>query len=159
MIREIHDLAFGQAAEGRLVEQLREGGYFVPEMSLLAVSSERGPLGHVLFSDLSLESDSGSIRAAALAPVAVRPSHQRNGIGGALIRQGLTNLRLLGYETVIVLGDPAYYTQLGFTRSLAEKLDCEYQCEALMALELAPGSLTGPAKITVSYPPPFQDLE
>lgn len=158
-IRGIHTAAFGQEAEGKLVEKLRAGGHFAPEMSLLAVHPKEGALGHVLFSDLSLESDAGNIRAASLAPVAVRPQHQRKGIGKALIRQGLTNLRLFGYEAVLVLGDPTYYTKLGFARSLAEKLECEYQCEALMALELAPGSLSDREGITVSYPPPFQDLE
>jgi len=50
----------------------------------------------------------------SLAPVAVRPEFQKQGIGGELIREGLKVCLQLGYDSVIVLGHPEYYPKFGF---------------------------------------------
>lgn len=68
--------------------------------------------GHVIFTDCGVEGS--SIKAALLAPLAVAPSHQRQGIGTAIVGDGLQRLRDAGVHLVCVLGDPAYYGRLGF---------------------------------------------
>lgn len=85
-------------------------------LSLVAQAENSGSgqpvTGHILF---TLSSISGSdIRAALLAPLAVAPHCQRQGIGTALIRKGLQDLASSGIDQVYVLGDPAYYSRHGF---------------------------------------------
>jgi putative acetyltransferase len=49
-----------------------------------------------------------------LAPVAVRTSHQRQGIGQTLIRFAIDTLRQRGTRILATYGDPAYYSKVGF---------------------------------------------
>jgi putative acetyltransferase len=150
-IREVHRLAFGQEDEARLVDALRAGGY--SRLSLVAAADSRA-VGHLLFSDLPLVTAQGIVSALALAPLAVVPSHQRQGIGTRLVREGLQACAAAGHRIVVVLGHPAYYPRFGFSARLAEPLRAPFAGPAFMALELVPGALAGVAG-QVRYPPPF----
>lgn len=153
-IREIHNAAFGRPAEGKLVDLLRQNNDFSPEMSLVCVDATDTPVGHALLSNVQLDSDTGPIKAAALAPVAVHPDAQSKGIGSALTRQAIIQLRALGYEAALVLGEPAYYTRFGFSRDKAKHIRCPYQCEAFLAIELTKSALSS-NEITATYPEAF----
>ena len=80
-------------------------------MSLVATTNSK-IVGNVIFTTCGVEG--GDARIALLAPLAVAPDHQRQGIGGALVRDGLQKLREARFALVCVLGDPAYYGRLGF---------------------------------------------
>lgn len=149
-IREVHTQAFGQADEAQLVDRLREDGDFVAS---LVAERDRVIVGHVLFSRLRIVAPDREVAAAALAPVAVRPLFQRQGLGSTLIRAGLKRCRELGIKAVVVLGHPAYYPRFGFSAALAECLAAPYSGPAFMALELAPKCLAGGG--TVHYPAAF----
>ena len=149
-IREVHTQAFGQADEAQLVERLREDGDFVAS---LVAERDGGIVGHVLFSQLQIVALDREIAAAALAPVAVRPLFQRQGLGSTLIRAGLKRCRELGIEAVVVLGHPSYYPRFGFSAVLAERLTAPYSGPAFMALELVPDCLASGG--AVHYPPAF----
>src|ERR1700690_1533670 len=82
-IRTIHEAAFGRRHEADLVEALRAAGVVL--VSLVAGIDTR-IVGHILFSRMSIETASGSVRAAALAPMAVFPGYRRRGVGARLIR-------------------------------------------------------------------------
>jgi putative acetyltransferase len=90
-VREVNRLAFGGEDEARLVDRLREDGEVIA--SLVAVEQEQ-VLGHILFSELPIETGRGVRRGAALAPMAVTPGRQRGGIGSALVRRGLEVCRV-----------------------------------------------------------------
>jgi predicted N-acetyltransferase YhbS len=150
-IREVNRQAFGREDEARLVDSLRDGGY--ARVSLVA--EEVGQVvGHVLFSDLPIVTQTGTLHALALAPVAVLPDRQRQGIGSRLIREGLRVCAEAGHRIVVVLGPPAYYPRFGFSARLAERLKSPFSGPAFMALELTPGGLAGVTG-EVRYPPPF----
>jgi putative acetyltransferase len=153
-IAHVHRLAFGQEAEARLVDALRDGGYLA--MSLVA-EDDGQVVGHIAFSMLRITTASGDVPALSLAPVAVLPARQREGIGSALIRAGLDAARAAGHRVVIVLGEPAYYRRFGFRAELAAPLRSAYACEAFQSLELSPDSLDG-VEGDVVYPPPFAAL-
>ncbi len=70
-------------------------------------------VGNVIFTEGAV--DGGQQRAALLAPLAVAPEWQRQGIGSALVRAGLRRLREEGISAVYVLGDPGYYGREGFS--------------------------------------------
>ena len=92
----------------------------------------------------------------ALAPVAVLPAYQGNGIGGRLIRAAHEKAREMGFGSVILLGHPAFYPKFGY-RPLKEfgiKLPFDVPDECCMAIELTEGALCSISG-TVRYPDPF----
>jgi putative acetyltransferase len=150
-IREVNRLAFGRDDEARLVDALREGGY-----ARVSLVDEEGGLivGHILFSDLPIVTPHGTVDALALAPMAVLPSRQRQGIGSLLVREGLRVCREAGHRVVVVLGHPEFYPRFGFSAGLAERLRSPFSGPAFMAVELVPGAPDG-VEGEVRYPPPF----
>jgi putative acetyltransferase len=150
-VRETNELAFGAPLEARLVDALRGcDGY----LSLVATSAQR-IVGHILFTPVTIDPPVDR-RIAGLAPMAVRPEHQRSGIGSQLIRAGLEECRRSGYSAVVVLGHPEYYPRFGFLPAHTFGLTCEFPSppEAFMALELEPGALGG-IRGLVRYHPQF----
>jgi putative acetyltransferase len=97
------------------------------------------------------------VAALALAPMAVVPERQRQGVGTALLTEALRECRLRGERIVIVLGHLDFYPRFGFSHERASRLDSEFQCDAFMALELAADALQGLAG-RVEYAPPFRRL-
>jgi putative acetyltransferase len=152
----VNEGAFGQPAEARLVDALRAADAAV--VSLVAeVDGEI--VGHILFSEVTLDPPRGVADTIALAPVAVRPGLQRGGIGSALIEEGLRRCAKLGYGAAVLLGHPSYYPRFGFLPAHRFGLRCEFPSppEAFMALELAAGGLEG-APATVHYHPAFREV-
>lgn len=101
-------------AEGALIGKLaKELFETTDEQHLLNyVADDDGQLvGTIFFSSLTLED---SLDALLLAPVAVHSDRQRSGIGQALIRHGLKDLKKQGVRTVITYGDPTFYQKVGF---------------------------------------------
>jgi putative acetyltransferase len=151
-IREVNRLAFGRKDEALLVEALRDGRY--TRFSLVAEEGGR-VVGHILFSDLPIATQAGTLSAQALAPLAVLPTRQRQGAGSLLVREGLRACAAAGHRIVVVLGHPAYYPRFGFSAALARPLKASFSGESFMAAELVPGALEGVAG-EVRYPPPFR---
>jgi putative acetyltransferase len=150
-IRHLNDAAFGGTAESKLVTDLRDAGLATIE---LVAEEQADIVGHILYSRLSVVADGRPIESLALAPVAVRPGRQRNGIGSTLVRAGLAEARRGNWRAVIVLGHPSYYPRFGFSAERARHLTGPFGGESFMALELASGALDG-KDVTVLYPRPF----
>lgn len=145
--------AFGGSDEATLVERLADEGYVV--LSLVA-HREGTVLGQILFSRLTIANENGRHDALALAPLAVDPDHQKQGIGTKLVLSALEALQKQGHKRVIVLGHPEYYRRFGFCSDLARKLNCAFSGhEAFMALEWS--TISEPSELhgTLTYPPPF----
>ena len=136
-IREVHRLAFAGPAEGEIVDALRAGGY--SRLGLVAEIDGR-IVGHILFSELVIVPQTGTLAALALAPLAVLPEYQRQGVGSKLTQRGLSDCRAGGHQIVVVLGHPAYYPRFGFSVELARLFETPYAGKSLMALELVPGA-------------------
>jgi putative acetyltransferase len=107
--------AFGHDKEAGLVNDLLNDPTAKPILSLLAFKNDQ-PVGHILFTKISLAGESGNTSAAILAPLAVLPDFQNQGIGGRLIDKGLKLLSGSGVELVFVLGHPEYYPKHGFKK-------------------------------------------
>lgn len=154
-VRRVNEAAFASSPnEARLVDLLRARGK--ARISLVAASGDH-VVGHVLFSPVTLEPARAGFDGVGLAPVAVLPEHQRQGIGSKLIREGIEKCRQAGYEAVVVLGDPGYYARFGFTRASDYGLRNEYAVvEEFMVLELNAGALPG-MKGVVKYAPEFNE--
>ncbi len=134
--------AFGQPDEADLVGALRADGDALLEL----VAIEDGAVvGHILFSPLA--TDTGA-RFAALAPLAVQPGRQKDGLGTALMEVAHERLRAAGVEALIVLGHPAYYPRVGYSAEAALTVKSPFKGPGFMALALKPGALDAPVTIT-----------
>jgi putative acetyltransferase len=100
--------------EHLIVDALRRAGALT--VSLVA-EREGAIVGHVAFSPVTISD--GSPMWFGLGPVSVAPQHQRQGIGKLLIHTGLAALREKGAQGCVLVGDPAYYNQLGFVNDPA----------------------------------------
>ena len=69
-------------------------------------------IGHIAFSPVTL--DDGTRDWYGLGPVSVLPEHQRQGVGTALIQEGLSRLKNLNAAGCCVVGHPDYYRKFGF---------------------------------------------
>jgi putative acetyltransferase len=153
-IRVLYRTIFGRENESQLVDRLRDDGMHV--VSLVAVDGEE-VVGHVLFSEVRVETQRGPMLAAALAPIGVRASRQRAGIGSELIKEGFEICREKGRVAALVLGDPKYYSRFGFRAEHARRLMSPYSDAGKnwMAAELVPGALRDVYGL-VRYPDAFE---
>ena len=109
----IERLAFGSDKEAALVTDLLHDPSAKPVLSLLAFINERA-VGHILFTAARLTGTEDTASIVILAPLAILPDTQKQGIGGKLIEQGLASLSRSGVDLVFVLGHPEYYPRYGF---------------------------------------------
>lgn len=97
--------------EADLVDALRDAG----ALALSLVAEERGELlGHVALSPVDVAGADAAADWFGLGPISVRPARQRSGVGSALMRAALAELRARGAAGCVLLGDPAYYRRFGF---------------------------------------------
>ena len=162
-IREINVLAFdNRPNEAGLVEAIRRDPAFIAALSLVAELTEQPGavlVGHILFSPIAIETPQGRVPAISLAPMAVRPGYQNQGIGSALVRQGLEACRQHGQRIAIVLGHLGFYPRFGFAPASRWGLTSPWPeaGDAFMAMELAPGALDG-VRGKVIYPAYFDGV-
>lgn len=151
-VRRVNELAFCQPDEADLVEALRATAH--PHISLVAVSKGQ-VVGHIFFSPVTLEAEDSTFAILGLAPMAVLPEYQRQGIGSQMVREGLKECQRIGCDVVVVVGHPEYYPRFGFVPASRKGLRCEYPVpdEVFMVAELKPNALSG--RGLVKYRPEF----
>jgi putative acetyltransferase len=154
-VRRVNGIAFETALEADLVDALRQRAR--PVISLVAAIEDE-VIGHIMLSPVTLSSQPDA-RIMGLAPMAVVPERQRQGIGSELVRSGLEECRRLGFVAVVLIGHPAYYPRFGFLRASGFGLVSEFDVpdETFMALELTPGALLNPG--TIRFHPAFAEAE
>ena len=113
-IVRVHKEAFGYDKEAELTAELLGDASARPYLSLLALLDGKA-VGHILFTRCRIEGAETAQNACyILAPLAVVPDCQRQGVGGMLIGKGLELLRERGAELIFVLGHKEYYPRHGF---------------------------------------------
>ena len=122
-VRHVNELAFGQPSEADLVDRLRQA--CTDTLSLVA--EDDAVVGHILFTPVVVESAGRRVLGTGLAPMAVLPDRQRQGIGSQLVRRGLDILRERGCPFVVVVGHPEYYPRFGFEPASTHGLACQWE--------------------------------
>lgn len=113
-IAAVNVRAFGEhTGEAVLVALLRQRSVFDPGLSLVA-EREGQVVGHALFSPHTVWLLGEAVPAVNLAPIAIAPAHQRQGIGQQLIEAGHALAREKGYAFSFLLGHTSYYPRLGY---------------------------------------------
>ena len=110
----VEERAFGTKDEAELTANLLKDETASPILSLLAFEGERA-VGHVIYTRVYMnELDPAQPLLHILAPLAVIPEYQKQGIGGRLMEEGTRRLKEMGSEMVFVLGHIGYYDRFGF---------------------------------------------
>ncbi len=99
----------GPPGEVDLLDALRGDAGWLPALALVATADHR-VVGHVVCTRAHID----GAPALGLGPLSVLPDRQREGIGGALMREVLARAEQSGESVVALLGDPAYYRRFGF---------------------------------------------
>ncbi|WP_282920709.1 GNAT family N-acetyltransferase [Ignavigranum ruoffiae] len=155
-IKELLRLAFagveysdGQEAE--LVDNLFKSSSYIPELTLVAEIDEK-IVGFIMFSRAYV----GQVTVLALAPLAVLPEFQNQGIGSLLVRQGHQIARKILCPYSIVLGNPAYYQRFGYRSADQFGINSPFEVakEYFMALKLDSVAMT--LSGTMRYDPAFK---
>ena len=102
--------AYSSQTEAAIVDALRTNGTL--SVSLVA-EDESGIIGHIAFSPVTIDGD--DLRWYGLGPIAVTPARQCQGIGSALLCEGLAAIRKLGARGCVLVGEPSYYGRFGFS--------------------------------------------
>lgn len=160
-IHDLHREAFQGPTEAELVDAIRSGADFVPDLSLVAVTEDGSVLGHILISRVEFQSDvdEGSRTSVlALAPLAVLPPYQCQGIGSALMRDALAVADEREEPMTAVLGSRPFYSRFGFIPAAELGISGPFG-EAGDAFQVRPRP--GADRLvpgTVLYPPKFEGL-
>ena len=113
-IADLHVRAFGnRPAEALIVALHRHTQAFDPDLSLVAEEGGR-VVGHALFSPRTIRLLGGDVAAINLAPLAVDPERQGQGIGSALMHEGHALATAKGFALSFLLGHVQYYTRFGY---------------------------------------------
>ena len=110
--RAFAPMPFAAGDEQDLINSLRDNGAL--SLSLVAEYEDQ-IIGHVAFSPAIAKDDSGPWYG--LGPVSVAPEFQSQGVGSALINQGLDMLRKEGTAGCILVGNVDYYKRFGFEQA------------------------------------------
>ena len=89
-----------------------------PRTISLVAETESAVVGHVAFSPVTIGTNE-NCQGYILAPLGVRPDHQKRGIGSKLIENGMQQLSGTDLDILLVYGDPGYYSRFGFSADAA----------------------------------------
>jgi putative acetyltransferase len=151
-VRLVNQRAFGRPEEAALVDAVRDS----PGAISLVATAGGSVVGHILFTRVRIGDGEPTTSAVGLAPMAILPEYQRQGIGSQLVRAGLDACRAHGHGLVVVVGYPAFYPRFGFAPASTAGLEYEHPvpADAFMVAELRPGALAH-AHGVVRYRPEF----
>lgn len=128
-----------------LVEEIRSKRFYLPKLECIAIDESDTVVGYAMFSKFPLEGKYED-QLLLLSPVAVKTEFQRQHISRDLIEYGFEKAKELGFQAVLVEGNPKNYNPRGF------KTSCDYGIiagpkvhlpapECLMVKELEYGAL------------------
>ena len=151
--RAYQAVPYSDHREQFMVERLRMSDAFVPELSLLAEIDDE-PVGHILLTKIAVRNERFSTTSLSLAPLSVVPSHQRVGVGNALVRAAHRRAAQLGFRSVMLIGIPNYYERFGYQPMSRYPITVPFAVPErnCMVIALVPDGLVGVGG-TVIYPP------
>ena len=136
------DRAFGKTRLRKTSERLREGRLPAEGLAFTATDEKGRAVGTIRLWSIIAGSAGPSL---LLGPLAVDCKQQGKGLGRALMDHAINTARVLGHDSILLVGDASYYNRFGFdvahTRSL--HLPGPVERARFLGLELTPGALDG----------------
>ncbi len=131
--------------EHYLAHVMRTHKDFIPELTFVA--EYRGQIvASIMYMKSWLKDDDGNCRESlSFGPIAVHPDFQRIGLGKRIMAHSFDAARALGYDTVVIFGNPENYVSSGFkcSRRFHVSLNDHYYPTSLLVRELHEGALDG----------------
>lgn len=128
-IYELNKMAFGRENEAVLIDKIRDSYNYIPGLSLVAIINNQ-IVGYIMFSYIDLINHHvfgvNKLKTLSLAPLAVAPGRQRQGIGTQLITTGFNLANERGEPLVIILGDPAFYQKFGCVPAINYQIESPF---------------------------------
>lgn len=139
-----------------LVERLHHSETFIPELSLVAEDGNGTIVGYILLTEVKIISDKSIVTSLAVAPLAVHPDSQKQGVGGNLLDKAHKVAASLGYGTAVLLGHKDYYPRFGYKKAMDYGIEFPFNApqECCMVIELLPNALNN-IKGGIRYPDCF----
>jgi predicted N-acetyltransferase YhbS len=143
------DKAFGKTRVRKTSERLREGRLPADGLAFTAVDAKGRVVGSVRLWSIIAGSAGPSL---LLGPLVVDCKMQGQGLGAALMSHALNTASVLGHDSVLLVGDAAYYTRFGFDGALTRSLHLPGPVDRnrFLGLELTPGALDGAEGLIVA---------
>ena len=128
--------------EQDFVNQLRDSVNYIPELALVAEENHK-LIGHIMLTKNYISNSSCKTETLLLAPISVVLEHRDKRVGSKLINTSFELAKSLGYKSVVLVGDPAYYSRFGFKKSvdLGIRYLHDIPEEYVLVCELVPGAL------------------
>lgn len=141
--------------EAEIVQKLQREKSFKNELSIVACYGNT-IAGYILLSEVIITGKQQDYKALALAPLAVLPSFQKQGIGSALVKKAHQTATDLGYELIILIGHKEYYPRFGYTEASKHGITVPFDIPSpyVMIRELRKDAALEISGM-VKYPTPF----
>lgn len=132
-VQDLTTRAFGQPDEADLIRKLEAAENVILQ---LVAEMDGQIVGHILFYPLGVF---GKLGAAGLGPMSVDPWVQKEGIGKALVTEGVAMMKKMGAPIIFVLGHDWFYPKLGFSVEATADFSTPLKGDHFFALRLRPG--------------------
>ena len=143
--RAFYNVYVPGCVEHYLVRAMRGHGDFIPELDFV-IELDGRVIGNIMYTRARLAGDDGTEKEIlTFGPLSIAPGHQRRGYGKMLMAHSFARARALGYDAVVIFGNPSNYVSSGFVSCKKHNicLDGGRFPAAMLALELIPGALDG----------------
>jgi predicted N-acetyltransferase YhbS len=131
--------------EHPVVHKIRKVPAFVKELDFVACDKDT-IVGNIIYSKVKvLNEENKEFEVLCMGSFAVLPPYQNHGIGSLLMNHSIEKARQLGYNGIIIFGNPDYYHRFGFVSAKEYNIQTSWGdvLDAFMALEFYDGSLGG----------------
>ena len=131
--------------EHYLVHIVRDHDDFIPALDFVAEMDGK-IVGNILYTKAKLVDEDGNIKVAlTFGPISVLPEYQRKGVGKALIHHSFYKASELGYDSVVIFGNPGNYVSCGFKSCKKYNICINDNCypTAMLVKELEPNVFDG----------------
>lgn len=131
--------------EHYFVNQMRNHPDFIPELAFV-LELDGQLIGNIMYTRSWLLDEQGNRKTIlSFGPLSIHPAHQRKGYGKQLLEHSFTAARELGYDAIVIFGDPGNYVARGFRSCKKHNVCLEGDLfpAALLVKELTPGALSG----------------
>ena len=131
--------------EHYFVNQMRNHPDFLPELAFV-LELDGQLIGNVMYTKSWLVDEQGNRKTIlSFGPVSIHPDYQRKGYGKQLLEHSFAAARELGYDAIVIFGDPGNYVTRGFQSCKKHNvcLEGDRFPTALLVKELTPGALSG----------------
>lgn len=112
--RAFYNIYVPGCMEHYVAHVIRSHKDFIPELDFV-IEADDQIIGNIMYTKAKLVDESGNEKEIlTFGPLSILPEYQRKGYGKQLIEYSFEKAKSLGYDTVVIFGDPANYVSRGF---------------------------------------------